>query len=250
MRASVIAVALLVTANRIGIAQQLNSRSGLSGVVVDTVDSPVQFAQVAIVNGALGATTDDGGRFRLSNLVSGKNIVEVRRIGYVPVYFQVDIPEAVNIEVRIKMTPAIATLAHVDVTDVRDPLRRVGFYDRMAAGIGYFLSPEMLSRLRPLRATDAFMNIPNVAVDRRGNKSRVMTANYRCEYGMVIDNVLVGEAGSRVRTTSPDDLVSASDLYAIEVYPRNRGLPLRFLGMAHEDGCGTIVIWTRGMIPR
>jgi hypothetical protein len=34
------------------------------------------------------------------------------------------------------------------------------------------------------------------------------------------------------------------------VYPRNRGLPAQFLGMTSEDGCGTIVIWTKGMIPR
>lgn len=77
-----------------------------------------------------------------------------------------------------------------------------------------------------------------------------MTSNYRCEYALLIDGIQAGEPGSRVRTTSPDDLVSASDLYAIEVYPRNRGIPARYLGMGHEDGCGTILIWTKSMIAR
>jgi hypothetical protein len=45
-------------------------------------------------------------------------------------------------------------------------------------------------------------------------------------------------------------MVSGTDLYAIEVYPRNRGLPAQFLGMTQEDGCGTIVIWTKQLLPR
>jgi hypothetical protein len=139
----------------------------------------------------------------------------------------------------------------VEVNDIREPLRRVGFYERMAAGNGHFISPEYLDKIRPSRASDVLNNIPDLVVDRRGNRSRIMTSNYKCEYGLVVDGVTVGEPGSRVRTTSPDDVVSASDLYAVEVYPRNRGIPAKFLGMSsRDDGCGTVVIWTKGMIAR
>lgn len=68
--------------------------------------------------------------------------------------------------------------------------------------------------------------------------------------GLVVDKVRVGSPGSRVRTTSPDDVVSDTDIYAIEVYPRNRGLPAHFLGLAEEDACGTIVVWTKGLLLR
>jgi hypothetical protein len=226
------------------------ANSALSGVVVDTVGHPVQYAQVVVVNGTAGTTADEDGRFHVAGLSAGRNVFEVRRIGFEPVYFEVALRDSVDVQVRVSMHANVRALTTVEVDEVREPLKRVGFYDRMAQGNGHFISPEMLAKMRPLRATDALMNIPNVAIDRRGNKSRVMTANMRCEYGIVIDKVLVGEAGSRIRTTYPDDLVSASDLYAIEVYPRNRGLPLQFLGMSHEDGCGTIVIWTKQMLPR
>jgi hypothetical protein len=134
--------------------------------------------------------------------------------------------------------------------DVRTPLQREGFYERMAAGHGLFVTPEMLAAMRPARASDALLSIPNVVVNRRGSRTRITTANQQCEYALVVDRIRVGQPGSRVRTTTPDDAVSATDLYAIEVYPRNRGLPAQFLGMTAEDGCGTIVIWTKGMIPR
>lgn len=226
------------------------ANSALSGMVVDSIGQPVPFAQVSLVDGDNGAVADQNGRFRLSRLAAGQLLISVRRIGFDPLYFDVSMPDSVTVEVKINMHANAREIAAVSVKDVREPLRRIGFYDRMAAGSGHFIPPDVLERMRPLRATDAFMNIPNLVVDRRGNKSRVMGSNYRCEYAVVIDQVSVGEAGSRIRTTSPDDLVSASDLYAIEVYPRNRGLPAQFVGMSHGDGCGTILIWTKGMIAR
>lgn len=231
-------------------AQQRGAgRSGLSGVIVDSFSEAVPYAQVFLDEGNSGVTADEDGRFHLRDLRAGKLLVQVRRVGFDPVYFDVVLPEGMNVEVRVRMHRNVRELATVDVIE-SDPLRKVGFYDRMAAGNGHFVPPDVLARMRPMRATDAFMSIPNLIVDRRGNRTRLVTSNLRCEYAIVIDRVPMGQPGSRVRTTSPDDLVSASDLYAIEVYPRNRGLPVQFLGMSHEDGCGTVLIWTKGMIPR
>jgi hypothetical protein len=241
----------LVLAAGVSNAQQANpATSGLSGLVVDTLDGPVAYAQISVVNGREGVTANEDGKFLLLGLRAGTVLIAVRRIGYDPVYFDVEIPASMTVGVRVRMHATARELNTVAVDEVRDPLKRVGFYDRMAAGNGHFISPAMLAKMRPTRATDAFMSIPNLVVDRRGGKSRIMTSNYRCEYAMVIDKVGVGQPGSRIRTTSPDDLVSASDLYAVEVYPRNLGLPAQFAGMSQDDGCGTVVIWTKGMIAR
>jgi hypothetical protein len=247
---------LLVTASaqldsqEVASSPQLVPNSALSGIVLDTLDGPVPFAAVSIGDSNVGTTADENGRFQILDLVAGKTLVNVRRIGFEPVTFEVNLPRASNVAIRVRLHQLVKSLPTVDVDDVREPLRRVGFYERMAAGQGHFITPEYLDKIRPSRASDVLNNIPDLVVDRRGNKSRIMTSNYKCEYGLVVDNVLVGEPGSRVRTTSPDDVVSASDLYAVEVYPRNRGLPAKFLGMSHEDGCGTVVIWTKGMIAR
>jgi hypothetical protein len=246
----ILLLGILSLAARGQVQAQAAPNSGLSGIVVDSLDAPVPFAVVTLGDANAGTTADENGKFHLTGLAAGKSMFRVRRVGFEPVYFEVDLPDASNVEVRVRMHQTARVIPTVEVNDIREPLRRVGFYERMAAGNGHFITPEYLDKIRPSRASDVLNNIPDLVVDRRGAKSRIMTSNYKCEYGLIVDNVIVGEPGSRVRTTSPDDVVSASDLYAVEVYPRNRGLPAKFLGMSHEDGCGTVVIWTKGMIAR
>ncbi len=223
----------------------------LSGTVVDTLGAGIPFAQVVVFDSEQSTTADDDGHFRLDRLPLARTRFAVRRIGYAPVYFDVEAPVAATLEVEVRMRQNVPILTTVQVSDnVRTPLQREGFYDRMAAGQGLFVTPEMLAATRPARATDALLTVPNVVVHRRGSRTRITTANQQCEYALVVDKIRIGQPGSGVRTTTPDDAVSGMDLYAIEVYPRNRGLPAKFLGMTSEDGCGTIVIWTKGMIPR
>jgi hypothetical protein len=223
----------------------------LAGIVVDSLGVGVPFAQVFVFDSQQGTVADNDGRFRLERLPLARTRFAVRRIGFAPVYFDIDAPVAATVEVQVRMHQNVPILTTVEISDdVRTPLQKEGFYTRMAAGHGLFVTPEMLAAMRPARASDALLSIPNVVVNRRGSRTRITTANLQCEYALVVDKIRVGQPGSRVRTTTPDDAVSATDLYAIEVYPRNRGLPAHFLGMTSEDGCGTIVIWTKGMIPR
>ncbi len=224
----------------------------LSGTVIDTLGLAIPFAQVFVFDKAdFGTTADDDGRFRLDRLPLARTRFAVRRIGYDPVYFDVEAPVAAVVEVEIRMRQNVRLLTTVEVKDeVRSPLSREGFYERMAAGHGLFVTPEMIAAIRPVRATDALTSIPNVVVHRRGARTRITAASQQCEYALVVDKIRVGQPGSRVRTTTPDDAVSGTDIYAIEVYPRNRGLPAKFLGMTSEDGCGTIVIWTKNMLSR
>ena len=229
------------------------TRFALAGTVIDTLGVPVPFAHVFVFDRDEGTVANDDGHFRLDNLPLEKTRFAVRRIGFEPVYFDVEVPVAATINVQIRMRQNVRILPTVDIVheDIRAPLRREGFYDRLAAGHGLFVTPEMVAAIRPVRATDALASIPNVVVHRRGSRTRITSsASMHCEYGLVVDKIRVGQAGSRVSTTSPDDAVSGTDLYAIEVYPRNRGLPAQFLGMTQEDGCGTIVIWTKQLLPR
>ena len=232
--------------------QSLSAPSfALAGTVIDTLGVGVPFAQVFVFDSEQGTVADDDGHFRLDRLPLARTRFAVRRIGYAPVYFDVDVPTAATVEVEVRLRQNVPHLTTVEIgADVRTPLQKEGFYDRLAAGHGLFVTPEMIAAMRPARASDALNSIPNVVVHRRGSRTRITTASQQCEYALVVDKIRVGQPGSRVRTTTPDDAVSAGDLYAIEVYPRNRGLPAQFLGMTSEDGCGTIVIWTKGMIAR
>jgi hypothetical protein len=235
-----------------GAAQQQDAASfALAGTVIDTLGVGVPFAQVFVFNGDGNTVADDDGHFRLERLALRKTRFGVRRIGYDPVFFDLEAPVAATVEVEVRMRQNVPILTTVEVgDDVRTPLQREGFYDRMAAGHGHFVTPEMIAAMQPARASDAFAVLPNVVVHKRGPRTRITTASQQCEYALIVDKIRVGQPGSRVRTTSPDEAVSGMDMYAIEVYPGNRGLPAQFLGMTSEDGCGTIIIWTKGMIAR
>jgi len=251
VRSVFFAAVCLVAPSSARAQQQGAATFALTGTVIDTLGLPVPFAQVVLFDSEQATVADDAGHFRLDHLPLKRTRFAVRRIGYEPVYFDLEVPVAATVEVQIRMRQNVPILTTVEVTDnTRSPLEREGFYARMAAGHGLFVTPEMVAAMRPVRATDALANIPNVVVNRRGAHTRITGASLQCEYALVVDRIRVGQPGSRVRTTTPDDAVSGSDIYAIEVYPRNRGLPAQFLGMTQEDGCGTIVIWTKGMLPR
>lgn len=252
MRHVLLAVVSLGASSLLRAQEQRVASFALTGTVIDTLGTPVPFAQVSVFNRDQGTFADDDGRFRLDPLPLERTRFAVRRIGYEPVYFDIEVPAAATVEVQVRMRQNVRMLSTVNVKgDIREPLRKEGFYERMAAGHGLFVTPEMIAAIRPVRATDALMSIPNVVVHRRGTRTHISgTASMHCEYALVVDKIRIGQPGSRLRTTTPDDAVSGTDLYAIEVYPRNRGLPAQFLGMTQEDGCGTIVIWTKGLLPR
>jgi hypothetical protein len=252
VRSIVFVVAAWHGGSSAGSAQQKDPTSfALAGTVVDTLGVPVPFAHVSVFNGEENTVADDDGHFRIDRLALKRTRFGVRRIGYEPVFFDLDAPVAATVEVEVRMRQNVPILTTVEVgDDVRTPLQREGFYDRMAAGHGLFVTPEMIAAMQPARATDALAVIPNVVVHKRGPRTRVTTASQQCEYALLVDKIRVGQPGSRVRSTSPDEAVSGMDIYAIEVYPSNRGLPAQFLGMTTEDGCGTIIIWTKGMLPR
>lgn len=251
---SILIAAVCLTAPLLAGTQQpvpAATTSALTGVIVDTLGLPVPYAEVFVVDGELGTFADDNGHFLLEGLNASKLRIGVRRVGFNPVYFDLDLPVAATVDVRVRMLQTIRILNTVEITeDIRAPLRKEGFYDRLAAGNGHFVTPEMIAAMRPVRASDAFNVIPNVVIQRRGSQTRIVGASQRCEYALIVDKIRVGMPGSRVRTTSPDDAVSGTDIYAIEVYPRNRGIPAQFLGMTDEDACGTIVVWTKGLLLR
>lgn len=251
VRWAFVAAGILGVSSPVHTQQEAVARFALAGSVTDTGGLPVPFANVSVVDRNEGTVADGDGHFRLDSLPLERTRFAVRRIGYAPVYFDVEVPVSATVNVEVRMRQNARVLPTVDIKDDRAPLMKEGFYDRMAAGHGLFVTPEMIAAMRPVRASDALRQIPNVVVHRRGSGTRITgSANMHCDYALVVDKIRVGQPGSRVRTTTPDDAVSGTDLYAIEVYPRNRGLPAQFLGMTQEDGCGTIVIWTKGMLPR
>jgi TonB-dependent starch-binding outer membrane protein SusC len=93
------------------------STGTISGRVVDADNGqPVSAAQVTIAGTQLGRATGDDGRYTLSNLPSGSQVVVVRRIGYTQQSRTVVLPANGSLTVDFTIVKSSLSLAGVVVT--------------------------------------------------------------------------------------------------------------------------------------
>ena len=130
-----------------------------------------------------------------------------------------------------------------------------GFYDRMARGFGYFLSPDDLERLGPTDFRQLFQRIPGIRISSvmgQGTKLTVVRPSVmggpECTPRVYLDGAVAGTAAYGPDSTgvgvNPDQLVSLRDLDAVEFYRGAATVPLIFSAMGNAE-CGTIVLWTK-----
>jgi TonB-linked SusC/RagA family outer membrane protein len=97
----------------------------ISGRVTDSTNrAPVIRAVVSMDDGERRATTDDEGRFRLTDVAVGARTVSVRRIGYAPAERLVMVPDGGNIVADFALA-AVASRLNEVVTTVTGPQRRL-----------------------------------------------------------------------------------------------------------------------------
>lgn len=137
---------------------------------------------------------------------------------------------------------------------VRPEYRRLvrnGFYERAQTGLGTFVTPEIVERVRPMRTTDLLRRIPGVRLEPHPQwPSRwivTMARSAGFTGGMTptgggrrcIPRVFVDDA--ELRDFDLDDL-PAQDIFALEVYRSALQAPPRYGGAGSQ--CGVIVVWT------
>ena len=240
------------------------SGQSLVGRVIDfaTAD-PVATAEVGLL-GDTGtqplrvAIADSAGQFVIGDVAAGTYRLRVRRIGYLEVTtpeFSVMPGEPTRVE--ITASPDAIPLAPLMVVagPPRNSIRLVGsgFYEREAAwgrnglGMGHFLGPAQLREMsRASRVSDYLRGLAGVYVGGGTGRKQVVEMRSttsilrnRCTPSIYLDGQLIRFADS------VDDVVSAMDVSAIEVYPGGTNKPAQFSHM-QDDLCGSVVIWTGG----
>ena len=126
-----------------------------------------------------------------------------------------------------------------------------GFYDRMLAGRGEFLTPEDIANADVPHTPQLFREMTLVRVlpreDRRGGpwNDRVMIRRTTIR-GLCTPTIYVDDRWVELMPGEGlDDLVPKQTLEAVEVY-RAFEAPLRYLRTTEygDDGCGVILFWT------
>ncbi len=247
------------------------SVAAAQGVVVQVVDSvgiPVPFALVD-AGKVTGRLTDSVGTARFPDSKGDSLRVFARRIGYAPFNGLVG-RGTENGVFRVMLTRIARTLDGVHVTAERStPLSRAGFYDRMqrvqrGAIVGEFITPEELDQRGSMQISRLLEGRRHTSVIRVGSRRRAMVAGRggMCPVTVLVDGQRVNdllEPPNRTslrsarsvpmddpNKTSIDELLSATAVAGIEIYPSMANAPHDLIPLTGGGSCGLIAIWTGG----
>jgi hypothetical protein len=119
-------------------------------------------------------------------------------------------------------------------------LARTGFYDRRRTGLGTFITPERVDSLSHVSTPAQLLrDVRGLTVHcRSAGRCLVQTTANQCLNVVVNGAVFQGQL---------DDILTTSEIAAIEVYERRSLVPVEFKVLRD---CGAIVVWTRGRVDK
>jgi hypothetical protein len=238
---------LLLGASAAGVRAQT-----IRGTLLDRdSNQPIAAARLVMISesgdSVATALTNDRGLFSLSSPRAGGYYLKASSLGYhesTVGIFDLDPAGVMSVEFRLRPQPL--TLEEVVVRATGRPVQqgaliRNGFYDRMTTGLGRFLTPDAIGKSMATRITDLFYGLGRVDVVPDGGRFRVLMTNPMgsCVPALYLDGIPLANDGDL------EAAVMLPDVEAVEVYRGGAELPLQFGGTSAQ-GCGAIVIWTKG----
>jgi hypothetical protein len=210
-----------------GIAADAGTGEGVAGIVV------------RLGGTRLETVTSRDGHFRFPRVPPGSYVLELDHVAYAQRRDSVTVQPAADAMVAVALAAAAIALEPIRVETRMHRLQQAGFYSRAARGIGRFVTPEDVDRLRPTLVSDLVRNMPEVRLALRSGSMGydVLTRGY-CQPGLVVD----GMPGM----TSIDE-IPAIWVQALEVYPSRGTVPPQY--RVHSTRCGVILLWTRTSLP-
>jgi hypothetical protein len=235
--------------------------------VVSSDGQPVPYATV-IVEGGETQIADEKGEVSLGAGGRRTFTVNVRRIGFTPWFGKLDVPDTAAI-LRITLPRLAQNLSTVTVSGeaaIKSPLALTGFYDRWIMrqkGLlsAVFISPEELEFRHPARITGMLFGLNGVRMIRQcidppasdGRRHPCvqdlvafgMGHHGQCPMAVVIDGQQQHPLpGGNIGI---DNMLSANDVAAIEVYARGGNMPVNF--QFQDTACGVLAFWTGSRRP-
>jgi hypothetical protein len=211
----------------------LSGTAMLSGVVRGTGDVPVESADISVRGARATAKTDARGRYSISGLPAGTQMLDVRRVGYSPAELSVELRSGTMVtgDVRLRR---IVNLDSIRVVATRQHYSEfTALRQRSVSGI--FLDPDDIAAQGAVFMTDVIRRmIPGIAL--AGTASNpVAIVNRGPNKGCREPVILNGIPGPN----SINDF-ALPGLGAIAVYQAGDIAPGEAVGP-----CGAIMIWTR-----
>jgi hypothetical protein len=223
------------------VARARRGRATVSGTVQSLTGAPIVGARVSVA-GADGSTiTNERGEFALTGQPAGTQTVQVRKLGYEPAQFGLNLSPSRAAEVTIELPEFVPVLSTVVVRAALDVgLDRVGFTKRRQVGLGRFMSLEDIERRNAHRVVDLLADFPMLRAISTGGTSRTITGRSRgmetnCVTFYVDGMIWMGD-------DSPIEYMLPQEIAAVEAYSGGT-TPAEF--QRTMTSCETVVIWTK-----
>jgi hypothetical protein len=213
-------------------------RSGAAtivGQVSDETGRPLESVQANVPEAAGDALTDRSGRFVLTGLPAGSQMLFVRRVGYHYAETPVELRsrDTTRVALTLEMFSLLDTLrvtaspwARAEIGDLQRRLLR--------ASVGQVRRAEELAGIGAIES--AFYTFPSLTVTHvtGGFRLEMRRGARACSPAIWIDGFQQDQ--------DILDLYRPSDLVALEVYPPSQ-VPLRYASAF--SSCGVVLAWTR-----
>ncbi len=222
----------------------LRGTGRLEGLLRGNGGQPISNARVTVWGSGLLAMSGGDGRARLTDLPTGSYLVDIRAIGYEPHRRIVDLMPDSMVTIAVRMDK-LTLLDTVRIRALRESMapNLQEFFQRRQQGMGRYLGPDELERIRPEFLSDVFRSITGVRVQAggRGGDQIYMRGGSRmnlCSPDIFVDRFQISHEDGL------DFVVPPSQIRAVEVYSANFVPPEFSSSLGPTSGCGVILIWT------
>ena len=215
---------------------KLLGTASLTGAVRSLTGEAVADAEVRVRDARSTAVTDSAGRFTLTALPAGTQLMVVRKLGYPIAEIAVELRagRSTSRDVLLRRNVVLDSV-HVVAT----PTENTEFErNRRMHAFGQFLGAKEIDKMMASETADLFINVLGFTVFGKGSQARIVSnaalaRHPECREAAIEVN---GSPGWTLNNFAP------SQIGGIEAYSDETFVPARFEG---NSKCGVIVIWLR-----
>lgn len=251
-----VALLAFLTLAALPAAAQSTKPATLTGKVTSDIERPLEDAEVRVAGVERSARSSPSGVYTVDSLPAGQYLVQVRRLGFAPVYFSATLKPGEKREIDVELKQLPQKLAAVKVRE------RSGWGPRDEGRLA-----EFQRRQRSTAVSARFLTRDDLISRHRG-EGTLFTA-LRTEWPFTGCNAIIGSrplsgiealrAGTGVARTCrlavsvdgapPMTAELAVDyplrlVEAIEIYRGGIGIPIEFEGTTARNADVIVVIWT------
>ncbi|MEO8337635.1 MAG: carboxypeptidase regulatory-like domain-containing protein, partial [bacterium] len=213
-------------------APPLTGTATLTGTVHSSTGAPLIDAVINVADAAGSARTDSLGRFRLSGLPAGSQLVEARHVGSFIARRAVELRSGRIVDVQLSLE-RIISLDSIRIVAQR--IKYKEFEQRKRTGVGKYFTEDQIAQRHAFETSSLFLMVPGFRVAGSGFDAKIVSTRgagfgRTCTPNVVIDNVPYQDI----------NLLRPREIGAMEVYNDAAGGP-----PGANRGCGVIVIWTK-----